>query len=206
MNRLRGDYFSALYGASPDPWGLADRWYEQRKYDLTLAALPRPRYRSAFEAGCSVGVLTRRLAGRCDALLACDIDPVAARAAAERVAGQPHVRVERRELPEQWPTGVFDLVVLSELAYYLDVGARQSLFDAATHALEPEGHLVAVHWRHPVADYPASGDEVHAALTAYAARGGLERTVRHEELDLLLDVYSRTPPGARSVAQETGLA
>ena len=41
-------YFERLYGANPDPYGLRLRWYEQRKRELTLAALPHPRYRSAY--------------------------------------------------------------------------------------------------------------------------------------------------------------
>lgn len=53
-------YFEAMYAGAVDPWDLAGRWYEQRKYALTLASLPRPRYRAAFEPGCSVGVLTAR--------------------------------------------------------------------------------------------------------------------------------------------------
>ena len=59
-------YFETMYQHSPDPWHLADRWYEHRKYDLTLAALPQPRYHRAFEPACSVGELTSRLAERCD--------------------------------------------------------------------------------------------------------------------------------------------
>lgn len=30
-----------MYGASAGPWDLAGRWYEQRKYAVTLASLPR---------------------------------------------------------------------------------------------------------------------------------------------------------------------
>ncbi|KPC81578.1 SAM-dependent methyltransferase, partial [Streptomyces sp. NRRL F-6602] len=61
-----------MYADAPDPWRLADRWYEHRKYTLTLASLPRRRYRRAFEPGCSVGVLTRMLAGRCEEVVAAD--------------------------------------------------------------------------------------------------------------------------------------
>jgi hypothetical protein len=63
-------YFEQLYSDSSDPWSLSEQWYVQRKYDHTLAALPQRRYRSAFEPGCSVGVLTTALAERCDSLLA----------------------------------------------------------------------------------------------------------------------------------------
>jgi hypothetical protein len=50
-------YFRARYAASPDPYGLAERWYEARKYALTVALLPREHYGTAFEPGCSIGVL-----------------------------------------------------------------------------------------------------------------------------------------------------
>ena len=65
------------------------------------------------------------------------------------------------------------------------------------------GTLLAVHWRHPVADYPLPGDVVHAELDRDQR---LAATVRHEETDFLLTVYARVPPEPRSVAEETGLA
>ena len=64
------------------------------------------------------------------------------------------------------------------------------------------GTLLAVHWRHPVADYPQTGDDVHAAL---AAQPGLGRLVEHVEEDFRLEVYLRTPPAVRSIATQTGL-
>jgi hypothetical protein len=57
-------YFDAMYQAAADPWGFGDRWYEQRKYAVSLAMLPAVRYRSAFEPGCSIGGRERQ--GRCD--------------------------------------------------------------------------------------------------------------------------------------------
>ena len=72
-DRLPDAYFADVYATTSDPWRLAERWYEQRKYAITMAMLPKPRYRSAFEPGCSVGVLTELLAARCDALLATDV-------------------------------------------------------------------------------------------------------------------------------------
>jgi SAM-dependent methyltransferase len=199
---LPTSYFDAMYAADPDPWGLSSRWYEQRKYALTLAALPRRRYRSAFEPGCSVGVLTEQLAGRCDRLLAVDVAAAAVQVARTRLAGRSHVLVEQRAIPADWPDGRFDLVVLSEVGYYLDPLDLGRLARSAVAALEPGGDLVAVHWRHPVADYPLDGDAVHAEL---AASSGLERTCRHVEADFLLEIFARTPPAARSVARAEGL-
>jgi hypothetical protein len=62
-----------MYEHANDPWGFADRWYEERKRAITLAALPDRRYRTAFEPGCSIGVLTADLAHRCDFILAGDV-------------------------------------------------------------------------------------------------------------------------------------
>ena len=50
-------YFDAMYQAAADPWGFEDRWYEQRKYAISMALLPAARYRRALEPGCSIGVL-----------------------------------------------------------------------------------------------------------------------------------------------------
>ena len=199
---LGSGYFDAMYRAASDPWGFENRWYERRKYALSLALLPAERYRSAFEPGCSIGVFSELLAPRCDALLCCDVAAAAVRAAAERTRGLPQVRVERCELPGQWPAGRFDLVVFSELLYYFGDHDLEQLLDDAAAALQAGGTLLAVHWRHPVADYPRSGDDVHGAI---AALPGLARLVSHAEPDFLAEVYIRSDGAPVSVAQATGL-
>ena len=100
---LGAGYFDAMYQAASDPWGFKDRWYEQRKYAISLAQLPSARYRSAFEPGCSIGVFTHLLARRCDALLSCDVAAAAVHAAAGRTRDLPHVRVEQRDVSRHWP-------------------------------------------------------------------------------------------------------
>jgi SAM-dependent methyltransferase len=196
-------YFDAMYQAASDPWGFQDRWYERRKYAISLALLPAERYRSAFEPGCSIGVLTELLAPRCDALLSCDVAATAVQAAVQRTKHLPQVRVEQRDIASQWPAGRFDLVVFSEILYYLGDHDLEQLLDRAAAALQPDGTLLAVHWRHPVADYPRSGDDVHRVL---GTRPGLARLVRHAEPDFLAEVYLRTDGALVSVAQATGLA
>lgn len=193
-------YFDAMYAAAPDPWSLRTRWYEARKYAISTAMLPRQRYGDAFEPGCSVGVLTGLLAPRCDRLLSCDMAPAAVKAAAEHTAHLPNVTVEQRAIPGGWPPGMYDLIVLSEFLYYFAGADLDHVLDLAVAALRPAGTLLAVHWRHPVADYPHSGDEVHVAL---GTRPGLARLVHHAEPDFLAQVYLRGEPV--SVAQAEGL-
>ena len=197
---LPTDYFTRMYAGSDDPWGFRSRWYEQRKRDVTLAALTEPRYRRAFEPGCSIGVLTAGLAARCDEVVASDIDDRALAAALTATHDLDHVLVTRLEVPAAWPDGMFDLVVVSELGYYLEPGALDLLLDRAIGSLSPHGTLLACHWRHPVADYPATGDEVHERLLA---RAELTSAVRHEEEDFRLDLLTRG--AAPSPARREGL-
>jgi hypothetical protein len=201
-------YFTRMYQEAEDPWRLGTRWYEQRKYALTLAALPQARYRSGFEPACSVGALSRLLAQRCDRLLCCDRSPRATATARARLADCPHARVEQRLLPQQWPDDTFDLIVLSEFLYYLDPDGVRSLLDRAVGSLDPGGTLVAVHWRHPVPDHSRSGDAVHADVRSTP---GLALTATHDEPDFLLDVLVRPErpgeidPARLSVAAAEGL-
>ncbi len=195
-------YFDEMYAAAPDPWSLRTRWYEQRKYALSIAMLPRQRYRDAFEPGCSVGVLTGMLAPRCDRLLSCDVAMAAVKAAAEHTASVPNVTVEHRAIPRDWPPGQFDLIVVSEFLYYFAGHDLDEVIGLAVAALRPAGTLLAVHWRHPVADYPRSGDDVHAALSC---RDGLAPLGSHIESDFAAQVFIRTEGEPVSVAQAEGL-
>jgi SAM-dependent methyltransferase len=193
-------YFDRLYGASDDPYALRSRWYEARKRALLLAALPERRYGRVFEPGCGVGELTALLADRSDLLLASDGSERAVKIAARRCRDLPAVRVVRQALPEDWPhdAGPFDLVVLSELGYFLDAAAMARLADCCARSLAAGGTLVACDWRPDFDARALPTDAVHAALEAL----GLPRLLRHEEDDFLLQLWSRD---GRSVAERDGI-
>ena len=199
---LDAGYFRERYAASPDPYGLAERWYEARKYALSTALLPRQRYGAAFEPGCSVGVLTAMLAARCDSLLACDAVPDAVASAKARTAGLPGVRVVQRAIPGEWPPHSFDLIVFSELLYYFDDADLGQVLGLGLGSLRPGGHLLAVHWRHPAPNHPRTGDDVHEDL---AAQPGLARLARYRDPDFTAEVYTRADGDLRSVAQAEGI-
>lgn len=188
--------FDAFISRHDDPWGFETRWYEERKRALLLASLPRPRFDTGLELGCATGVLTAELAKRCDRLVAVDASAEALRRAESRVAG---VEFARRTLPAQWPDGTFDLIVLSEIAYYWSTADLRVALQRVTTSLAPGGVLVACHWRHPIEGAPLDGPAVHAALS----HAGLTALSRHAEDDFLLDVWAA--PGSPSVAQAEGL-
>lgn len=198
---LGPEYFARFYDrAGSDPWGFTTRWYEERKRALTLAALPRPLFRRGFEVGCSVGVLTAGLAGRCEDLLAIDVVEEAVVQARTRTAGLAAVRVEQGSALEHWPRAGLDLIVLSEVGYYFDREDLAQVLSRASASLSGDGVLVACHWRHPVADYPLTGDTVHAQVRATP---GLTVLAAYTDDDFLLDVLVRSP--GISVAEASGL-
>jgi cyclopropane fatty-acyl-phospholipid synthase-like methyltransferase len=194
-------YFEAMYARDDDPWRLRQRWYERRKRELIVAMLPRERYRSAFEPGCANGELSTVLAGRCDALLAVDLHAGAVRAARSRLAHCPNVRVEVCAVPHQWPAGTvrFDLVVISEFAYYLDPDELDMLAARVQTSLDNDGCLLACDWRRPFAHRQTSAEAVHAC---FASRCDIGLVAHHVEADMLIDVWTRD---GRSVAENEKL-
>jgi hypothetical protein len=192
-----------MYEASADPWQLQERWYEQRKFAITLALLPHPRFRHAFEPGCSVGVLTGQLAGRCDRVTATDLVPAALEAAGRRLKEcgvDEKVTLLRRSLDEDWPATDFDLVVLSEVGYYLQPATLRGILDREVPRLTNAATIVAAHWRYPVADYPMTGDETNDVV---AATPGLHRIGGYRDDDVVVDVFDTA--SSASVAARTGV-
>jgi SAM-dependent methyltransferase len=192
-------YFDQLFADNDDPWAFRQRWYERRKRALTLALLTRPRYASIFEPGCANGELSAELAPRCDRLVCCDTAAAAVALARGRLLGHAHAQVQQSRLPEQWPGGRFELIVLSELCYYLDAGDLNRLIERALASLTDNGQLLACHWRPTIEGCPQTGEQVHALLHE---RLGMPRVASHHEDDFLLDVWSRD---ATSVATLEGL-
>lgn len=196
--------FDGMYAVADDPWGFDERWYEQRKRAILLAALPRPRFARVLEIGCSSGTTTAALADRADAVVATDVAPRAVEQARERLRGRAGVVVEQRRLPDQWPddwaAAPFDLIVLSEVGFYLAGTDLDEVVDRSRSALAPGGVFVACHWRPHVLGLDRGGDEVHRVIRE---RIRATRLLEHVEDDFVLEVFQVEP--SASVATATGL-
>jgi SAM-dependent methyltransferase len=184
---ISDEHFLGMYLAKDDPWDLATKWHDQRKYAVTMASLPRGRYRSAYEPGCSVGLLTAMLAPRCDDLLAVDCVDSAVEQTRAAVRDFPQVRVGLAMVPQELPDETFDLIVVGDLLYYLSGPDLAAFLDGMASRLEAGGDLVSVHFRDSQGDN-YDGFNVHAALVGL---DGLTRIVHHEDEWFLLDVYRR---------------
>ena len=187
---VEGAYFDALYARDPDPWRFTTSAYEAEKYADTLAALPRPRYDRGLEVGCSIGELTFRLAERCGALDGVDLADAALVQARARNAGNAHVAFSRMTFPDEAPEGPFDLVVLSEVLYFLsraDVARAAELVHART---TPDAHVLLVNWLGETPDFPLTGD-VAAEAFILAAQPGLSIIRQLRRAQYRIDLLSR---------------
>lgn len=177
-----------LHAADPDPWGVDRRWFEQRKRAMTLAALPRRRFQRALELGCSVGALSEDLSTRCEHLTAVDSSPSALQEARQRTA-TTNVEVRQADLvthpPEAWVTGTFDLIVISEVGYFLSPAALRGLVHWTRSALTEDGVLVLCHWIHPVEGWALDGPAVHAAFRHAPVRP-VQCVLRERDFELVV--------------------
>ncbi|CAN5360750.1 SAM-dependent methyltransferase [soil metagenome] len=193
---VQPDYFDSLYRSSDDPYSVRTRWYERRKRAILMAALPQARYRRAYEPACGIGELTIDLARRCDQVLASDANDRAVDLARVRLLSFGNVQIEVQRLPGDWPprSEQFDLIVLSEVGYFLSPTAWRDVVDRCATSLAPTGTLVACDWLPDFAERTMPTSALHEVVSSL----GMESLLRHVEADFALEVWSGD---RRSVAE-----
>ncbi len=185
---MRAAEFERRYQQDGDPWNYRSSAYERAKYDATLAAGGSGPFASALELGGSIGVFSARLAGRCAALTTIDGSPTAVAAARTRLAAFPHAHAIIGEIPDAIGPGDHDLVVASEILYYLDEDAMTATLERLGDVLIVGGRLVAVHWRPAGPERPQTAATVHARLRSQT---WLRPIADRSTADYLLDVLER---------------
>lgn len=168
------DHLARIYAQGDDPWNHRTSPYEAAKYAATLDAIGPGPFGHALEIGCGNGTLSRRLAPRCRRLTAMDVTPAAVQAARRHLADLPHAAVVAGMAPRDLPDGSFDLVLLSEVLYFLTPHDIARLGDwLQGHAT---GRIVAVNWTGPT-DEELDGPRAVALLAGAIGQPG---TTEHE--------------------------
>jgi SAM-dependent methyltransferase len=185
------EYFDKIYAANADPWGYTTSAYERGKYAAMLAALPRARFRRGFEPGCSIGVLTRMLARRCGRLLAADFSETSLDRARARCRGVRNVSFRRVAIPARWPEGPFDLIILSEVLYYLSRCGVRDTARRTMRSLRARGVVILVHWLGATGT-ARGGDLVARQFISQARR--VRVVARRRTGQYRLDVLQRREP------------
>jgi SAM-dependent methyltransferase len=170
-------YFEEKYRGDIDPWRFRTSPYEREKYDATVHALTKPRYRNGLEVGCAIGVLSALLAPRCEQLIAMDSSPTAIAEATRQ--NRPNVRFERDVLPDEFPDGVYELIVLSEVLYYFADNDLMNLAQRCLDALAARGEMILCHWLGET-DYPLTGQQAGDLFAKAVSRRRPTRLILHE--------------------------
>ncbi|WP_374929799.1 methyltransferase [Kytococcus sedentarius] len=193
------------YAHDDDPFGVGTLWYERRKRAVVAACLQQERYARAWDVASGTGHLAQDLLGRCAELVGSDADPRAVELTRDRLtsggSGEPQTaRVLQNRLPSRPPgLAACDLVLLSEVLYYLDDGARAmvpDLLEAVT-AGSPGAEVVAVTWRHHPHDGHLSGAAAHAELHTALTDRGWSRLVDHQDEDFVLHSWTAPSTGGQ---------
>ena len=181
--------FDALYEADPDPFRVRSSFYEQRKLGLVLDCLTKPHYAAAWDPACGIGELAARLAPRAKRVLASDASPQAVQLARRRCSTSKNVEVKQLTQPSRpTETDPFDLILVSEFAFYLTDQIRGATLDVLHGVAAEQAELLAVHWRHHPDNGYISGEQVQEEVVAGLEPRGWRHVVQHDDRDFIIDV------------------
>jgi SAM-dependent methyltransferase len=152
-----------FYAKEHDPFGFDRSPYEASKFAHLLKALEGRRYGRALEIGCSVGSFTEKLADVCDEVVGTDISQTAVDRTRQRLQGKSNVRIERQTFPVEQPAGKFDLVVCSDVLYYLSDRELPPAIRLLAGLVRPGGSLLALHYLGDAVGL-TTGEKVHNQL------------------------------------------
>ncbi|WP_411969515.1 glycosyltransferase [Mesorhizobium sp. CA10] len=133
------------YFATEDPWNYSSP-YEQEKYERQLEILPAGPIGRALELACAEGHFTRQLAPRVGHLTATDISAIAIGRARARCSDQPNVEFGVLDFSADTLPGGMDLIVCSEVLYYMDdLAELRRIAKKFVEALAPGGSFISAH-------------------------------------------------------------
>jgi SAM-dependent methyltransferase len=156
--------------------------------------IPAGIYPKGFEIGCSNGILTQLIAPKCGSLCAVDASTIAVENAKKRLKNYAHVKIEKMEIPKDFPDEKFDLVLLSEVGYFLIKEDLIVTRERITNSLLPGGYLLLVHWTPVVDEFPLTGDQVHElfiSVSGEEAEQPLLHLKQRIEAQYRMDLFSK---------------
>lgn len=182
-------HFEQMFERSSDPWGYDSVAYEADRFDRTIATLGGRQFENALELGCANGALTARLMKHCSLLVATDVSQAALGAARARLAGSGNVILVQGSLPDAVPDGSFDLIVLSDMLYYLGLTGVATLMTKVAERARPDCRIVMTNY---LGDTDCALTGEMAAEIALAHLPGWRRVFADRTDRLRIDVMERT--------------
>jgi SAM-dependent methyltransferase len=162
---MRPGFFDHYFDEG-DPFGFDINPEEQLKFRRTMEVCGEGQLGRVLELGCAVGSFTEVLAPRATDLLALDVSQAAVDQVARRLRDHPNVRTKAMAIPAEFPGEEFDLVVASDVLYYLSVADLRRCLARIEARLADGGAFVAVHYV-PRMGSVLNGDEAHDILASH---------------------------------------
>ena len=161
---MRPGFFDHFFDDG-DPFGFDRNPEERLKFRRTLEVCGAGPLGRVLELGCAVGSFTEVLAPRATEVLAVDVSQAAVDQVAQRLRDHANVRARALAVPAEYPDETFDLVVASDVLYYLSVDELRHCLRRIEDSLVAGGAFVAVHYV-PRMGSLLNGDEAHDVLAA----------------------------------------
>ncbi|MGA3140626.1 MAG: SAM-dependent methyltransferase [Xanthobacteraceae bacterium] len=162
--------FERKFRENIDPWDYASSDFERFKRRVLIQSCGLAKYGRVLELGCANGETTRALKRISLRLLAVDGSMTAIAAAKRRLRGSTHVSFSCLSVPEAMPRGPFDLIIISELAYYLPPHRLSLLGRRISANLAYGGRAVVLNHRRMFGDAAQHPSLAHRRLIAHLER------------------------------------
>jgi SAM-dependent methyltransferase len=164
---MRPGFFDHFFDDG-DPFGFDINPEERLKFQRTLEVCGQGDLGRVLELGCAVGSFTEILAPRASEVLAVDVSQAAVDQVARRLRDHPNVRAQAMSIPAEFPDETFDLVVASDVLYYLSVEDLERCVARIEASLSEGAAFVGVHYV-PRMGSVLNGDEAHDILAAHTS-------------------------------------
>lgn len=137
--------FEAMFQSSIDPWNYRTSLFEARKRQVLLRACGSNKVGRGLELACAIGETSRALMCRCLSLVATDGAPTALAEAKRLTPSELRIDYRLGLLPMDVPRGPFNLIVVSEIAYYLSCRQLNELARTLIKVVATGGKIVVLH-------------------------------------------------------------
>jgi 2-polyprenyl-3-methyl-5-hydroxy-6-metoxy-1,4-benzoquinol methylase len=138
--------YNFIYRLARDPFTLAASSYEQKKQEDILKMVGSRRYQNALDIGCGCGISTSLLAPYCDRVQGVDFSEVAISLARKNTAQLSHLAFTVADIRKLNLWEKYDLVLCSEVLYYLKPLDLAFFVKNLEAWLKPGGWVIVVGW------------------------------------------------------------
>lgn len=156
--------FEDKFAANSDPWRTRSSAYERRKRDDLSHVVGPGRHGRVLEVAAGNGSNTPMLSCRALRLTVTEGTSSGVHLIRRVVQDEARIDVHQLDLAEHLPGRRYDMVVVSEVLYYLPDRTFSSFAGEVSRTLRPGGSLILAHNKRYYPDAHRDGSKVHCQL------------------------------------------